>query len=587
MSKENGLVGFDFETYYDSEYSLTLMSPYSYTHHPKFNAYLVAIDNGEDIKYVGDPCKFDWTLLDGMTLCAHNVSFDLHVLLRLYELGRIPRMPNGARYVCTADMAAYLGVKRDLKTAVRVLLGEEISKSVRSAMKGRAAADLISDPSVLAYGGSDADKTYRLAAKWLSHWPAKEQRISELNREAAIRGFTLDLGLVNRGIAALAPQLQAAEDRIPWVWVTDASGNRVQDGDGQFMRTGDKPLSPNALKTYGNSLGLAVPASVAKDNPDFLEWVEVNGDKVPWIGAIGKYRSVNTLLKRVCALRDGYNGTTGRFVYEKKYYGASTGRFSGGSATDSGGKFNMENMPRKAMYGVDVRPMFKARPGHKLIISDYNQVEARYLLWIVGDTEALKPCFAGKSVYQAYAELTGTCSPDVDLKSTNDTMYKFTKACLSGDTLVLTNRGYIPIVHVTDTDLVWDGLSWVNQKGPVCNGIREWDTLVNYHGESYTDDHPVFTGPSSGDTVPIGTLCERGEICKLAWRQTPGSAWADVWTLARAVGRSVLLLGKPLCKVLLHRLRNCVRSKCVQPHQGKDNPVQSVRDCKGPAQQDT
>lgn len=84
------------------------------------------------------------------------------------------------------------------------------------------------------------------------------------------------------------------------------------------------------------------------------------------------------------------------------------------------------------MYGVDVRPMFMARPGYTFITADYAQVEARYLLWVAGDTEALKPCAEGRSVYQAYAEKVSICTPDVDLKAKDPYMYQYVKAKILG-----------------------------------------------------------------------------------------------------------------------------------------------------------
>lgn len=553
------IVSFDFETFYDAEYSLSKMSVHNYVHDQRFDAYLVSVHDGSGPVYIGRPEGFDWTRLDGKIAAAHNMSFDFQVLARLVELGKVPRMPQAAEFICTADMAAWLGVKRDLKTAALYLLGEEVSKATRSAMMGKAASDLQGDSAVLEYAGKDAELCYRLAEKYLPQWPEKERRISALNREAGIRGIHMDAALVDAGIAALEPQLQAAMDKIPWV------------------QNGEKPLSPGALRQYGTALGLSVPASLAKDSPDFVAWSEKYAAQYPWVKAVGEYRSINALLCKVESIRNGIDRSTNMFPFGIRYMGAATGRFSGGSSGESGGKVNMQNLPGRTMYGVDVRPMFMARPGHVFIVADYSQVEARYLLWLAGDTDALVPLREGVSVYQAQAETLGLAEKGSNISETNKPLYKYVKACLSGDTLVLTNRGYIPIVRVTDTDLVWDGLNWVHQKGPVCNGYRKWGNLIHYRGEAYTDDHRVFTGPGRGDARPIGPLFRRGDLARLAWRTTPGSDWADVRALACAVGRAFFCLGKQICEMLLHRLRVCVRGELVQPEIGEDPAVQSLR----------
>lgn len=410
---QTGIVSFDFETFYDAEYSLSKMSVHNYVHDPRFDAYLVSVHDESGPVYIGRPEGFDWTRLDGKIAAAHNMAFDWQVLARLVELGKVPRMPKAAEFICTADMAAWLGVKRDLKTAALHLLGEEVSKATRSAMMGKAASDLQGDSAVLEYAGKDAELCYRLAEKYLPQWPENERCISALNREAGIRGIHMDAALVDAGIAALEPQLQAAMDKIPWV------------------QNGEKPLSPGALRQYGTALGLSVPASLAKDSPDFVAWSEKYAAQYPWVKAVGEYRSINALLCRVQSLRDGIDRRTGVFPFSIKYYGAATGRFSGGGA-EGAGKFNCQNMPRKAMYGVDLRPMFWARPGHVFVIADYNQIEARYLLWMAGDEATLAPMRAGKSVYQAAAEAAGLCRVGCDLKHDDPHTYQMVKSTVLG-----------------------------------------------------------------------------------------------------------------------------------------------------------
>jgi len=73
-----------------------------------------------------------------------------------------------------------------------------------------------------------------------------------------------------------------------------------------------------------------------------------------------------------------------RMVYELKYYGASPGRWSGG------GGLNVQNFNRKETEGLDVRKCVMAAPGHVLAVADYSQIEARVLLYLAGDTDALK-----------------------------------------------------------------------------------------------------------------------------------------------------------------------------------------------------
>jgi DNA polymerase I-like protein with 3'-5' exonuclease and polymerase domains len=73
----------------------------------------------------------------------------------------------------------------------------------------------------------------------------------------------------------------------------------------------------------------------------------------------------------------------GRMAYELKYFGASTGRWSGG------GGLNMQNYNRKPAEGVDLRRCIVAPPGYLLAVVDYSQIESRVLLFLAGDVETL------------------------------------------------------------------------------------------------------------------------------------------------------------------------------------------------------
>ncbi len=62
--------------------------------------------------------------------------------------------------------------------------------------------------------------------------------------------------------------------------------------------------------------------------------------------------------------------------------------------------------------------------------------------------------------------------------------------CLAGGTLVVTDRGLVPIEQVKLTDLVWDGCMWVKHDGCLYQGRRK--TIRSYR-ISLTPDHRVLT----------------------------------------------------------------------------------------------
>ena len=66
----------DFESFYDSECSITVLGPAGYFSHPSFEAYMVTVVGDDGYVYAGCPREFDWSLLNGNVVLSHNASFD-------------------------------------------------------------------------------------------------------------------------------------------------------------------------------------------------------------------------------------------------------------------------------------------------------------------------------------------------------------------------------------------------------------------------------------------------------------------------------------------------------------------------------
>lgn len=384
QTAEEAAYAVDFETFYDSEYSLSKMSTWKYVFDEKFDAYLVAV-KGPDIRWVGHPEDFDWNQLQGKDLLFHNASFDALVIQRLQKDGIIP--PLKFRAFCTADLAAYLKVPRDLKRASKELLGVVVDKAQRDAAKGKTGAQIMATDAkgMLDYGMGDSDNTYAIWCKYGAQWPECERELSRLNREAAWHGIAVDVAGVDAAIDSLSKQLFEADAALPWV------------------TEGEKPLSTKALRIEARKCGIPVPASLAQTSPEADAWVKEYGDLYPWVKAVGQRRKINVVYKKFISLRKGIRDEDGTFPYAIKYHGAGTGRFSGGGS--SGGKVNIQNLPRDEMYDTDLRGSFRARPGKVLCIIDYCQVEAILLQWRVGNQETLNLIAGGMDIYEAYARV--------------------------------------------------------------------------------------------------------------------------------------------------------------------------------------
>lgn len=406
----------DFETYYDDEYSLKRMLPWLYVYDKRFDAYLVSVyspDRG--LRYAGNPKDFDWSQLDGGRLIMHNAAFDGLIIRRLQEDGVI------ARFTCTlfdtADMAAYLRAPRNLAQACEVLLGRTVDKAVREKLRGlnrQAIAQSGIGNEALEYVMSDAVNCYDLYAGFHDKWPAVEQELSRLNREAQWAGIPCDARKADEDVRALQNTTHDLELSIPW-------------------HDTDKLLSPKAFRMECRKQGVSAPASLSKKNPETLRWFEEHATRFPFAAAMRDYRSASGILNRAKALRDGI-WTDGSYHYQMMYCGAmATGRFSAGykdedfeNSEKMVGKFNLTNMPRKPLFGCDLRGTLCAPEGYKFVLGDFGQIEARLVLWRAGETGFLDMLRNEGNLYQAYAKARGIYAGS-DLKKDNFELYQYSK----------------------------------------------------------------------------------------------------------------------------------------------------------------
>ena len=490
--RDRAAVAIDYETFYDTKagYSLSAMSPQLYCADPRFDAYLVAIcgweitDDGifepgmtlgggcyeagwepgkaitrkradgsffrklEDGRqlYVGRPEKFpDWENLKGRILLAHNAAFDSVVTDELTRRGLIPEWlgetesleARGVKpswtapeWKCTADLAAFLMAPRNLKGAMKELFGKEISKAVRAGMDGRHDYDLNAEDrkALVEYGGSDAVECHDLWLEYAHEWQNLvfdnvrwiEREISDQKRNATKRGIMIDRKLVEDSIKELKRYYADVVCDVPWF--------------------PEKPVgSLPALRNAVIAMGIEPPKSFKKDDPGFLDWQKEHSD-IPFIAARQKAVAINMHLARlegILASIDADGLSHPAFLY----FGAHTGRDSGKSST-GGANTNMLNMPRKPILqgdehvfggkGVDIRSMYVARPGHKFIIYDFSQIEARFSLWLVDDTHMMEAMRREGNLYQANAVMMGWCQPGEKIKKEKPDVYRLAKCCVLG-----------------------------------------------------------------------------------------------------------------------------------------------------------
>ena len=627
MFEDTSCVAFDFESYYDSEYSLAKMPTWQYCADERFDPYLLAIcgrrifddsvvtaeegkektvfdENGSMFRvlkdgrqlYVGRPENFKfYENVRHRLIAMHNASFDETAMLACIKRGLMPAfLKDDCKCVCTADLSSYLLAPRNLKGAMKELFGKEISKAVRAGMESRHDYDLSPDElrDLIEYGGSDAVECHDIWVEYSSEWPEIERLISTQNREAIRRGVRVDVEYAKAALKELKSYQSKIVLDIPWA-------TQINPKTKEFYAVGSLP----ALRQAVVDLGVKPPRSFKKDDPGFLDWLKEHDD-IPFIRA----RQVAVALSMHIARIEGILKSLdpqGNAHPSFMYFGAHTGRFSGKSDT-SGANINMLNMPRKPVFygdpnvfggkGVDIRGMYVPKPGHKFVVFDFSQIEARFALWLVGDTHMMEAMKREGNLYQANAVEMGWCKSGENIKKNDPDKYRLAKCCLHGDTPVLvrsekrngslTSPYYKRIIHVTSTDRVWDGHEWVRHLGVEKMKEVKNEELIEVGGVCLTRDHKVYI--SDTESRRADSLLGDEQTAAMAWGEAhnPVRGWAHVWVLAtyltRACARALCLSAREAlhilaCALHLHGVRRGDDTHVGQRSQGSDDEVREVR----------
>lgn len=409
MNTDRNIIAIDTETFYSKEYTIRDLGNYGYVHHPEFDPYMLtaAVEDGE---WVGRPTDFVWDEANDQIWIMANAGFDLAVIERLIEQGRIPKVKPFAVYD-VLDLARYLGFPGNLAGACEHMLGVTMDKSTRGTACGKHWEDMTPDfqKEMSEYAVRDARYTLQLFLKFQHLWPEWERELSRMTREMCADGVPLDVEGVRKDIEKLKVALWRVRSMIPWSKDSEA-----------------KILSKKEVAIECRKHNVEPPKSMAKDSEEFEAWLKRYGDKFQWAKAMGSYRSMNMLLKKLesMLLRARPDGV---MVYGLKYAGAHTLRDSG----DAG--VNVQNFPRNPMfesemrefanvstekdetgkyvidpeviYGIDMRGKIMAPEGFELGVVDLSAIEPCCTAFLAEDWNMVELLTKGMDPYEAWARV--------------------------------------------------------------------------------------------------------------------------------------------------------------------------------------
>lgn len=202
-------------------------------------------------------------------------------------------------------------------------------------------------------------------------------------------------------------------------------------------------------------------------------------------------------------IAQGSTNSDGRLRGTIKYSNANTGRMTGVTLsphnlprdhfTDAEGEHDTgaeQVAIDKLLAGVpvgseDLKKLVRPLLVGPFTVSDYSAIEARLTAWAAGEDSVLESFRNGEDIYVATAERMGGEKAGFDRQRGKSA----TLGCIAEGSLVLTDRGLVPIENVGIADKVWDGVEFVRHEGVIYKGQKE---VMCYDGLTATPDHKVW-----------------------------------------------------------------------------------------------
>lgn len=537
---ESTLVVIDFETYWDSKtYTLSKMGPIEYVRNENFVPQLCAfaMSNGaccvdcSDVEHERLRTTFKNLDTHDVAWCGHNMhGFDSLILSEFFDFH--PR-----QIWDTIAMMRWTGLSRVCRES-HAALTEFLGNG------NKAAGTVVSDHKqwpddftpeerafFIQYCKDDAGQCYQNAQAMLPYMTPDALRFMSITaRMATEPSFVLDEDLLLEYLSDLDDAADKARQELMAMFSFQTNADMLA-----ALRSADKfavmlrslgvepPLKESAAKTKTKreKLQLAADAgrpgaaeelenmqpvmtyAFSKTDVDFVLMQDHPDPRVALL--------VRTRLQLNSSIDRSRAETLLKFARMHKplpimlgAWLAHTGRYSAGASADAGtktDKLQFQNLSKRDPSKRKLRQAIKVPEGHVVVACDSSQIEARGLAFVSNEVGLLTQFREGRDPYSELAETifgvpwqdikAGAKSGDKTMEMYRNTGKTGILSCFAGDTEVLTDTGWKPIVMVSETDKLWDGESWVRHNGLICNGKKN---TIELAGVRVTPDHLIFDG---------------------------------------------------------------------------------------------
>lgn len=392
----------DFETYYDSEYSLRKMTPVEYILDPRFEVIGCAVKEGDAKSFwlPGEDLRgYLAGLQDRIVVISHNALFDMCILC--WHFDYVPHMmvdtlgmarawlQHRLKSLSLASVATYYGIGAK-GTTVHKVLG-------MSAAAIRAAGFY---DEYASYSCNDADLCWDIYRKMVAEgFPANEVAVMDTVLRCAVQpAFVLDPAILAEHLHAVQVSKEELMGRVGLTGRDELlSNDKFADA---LRRLGVEPPTKVSVATGQTTYAFAKTDAALMDleeheNPDVQALVAARLGIKSTLEETRTQRLISiSNLQWPPEVSPRGNPDRGPFIpMALRYSGAHTHRLSGDW------KLNVQNLPR----GGALRRAIKAPRGKVVVAEDASQIEARLAAWFCG-ADTMTNAFAAKEdVYSTFA----------------------------------------------------------------------------------------------------------------------------------------------------------------------------------------
>ena len=394
----------DFETFYDSEYSLDKMPTAQYVMDPRFEIIGVSysLGNGPVQWITGDIDHVHKSLADlswdKIRVIAHNARFEAAILE--WRLGFKP-----AAYMCTLvgsrpHLVPYAGTA-SLDGLLRYT-GLGVKGTYVKQAKGKHRDDF--DPAELAVYGAyccnDTDGCKSLLGKLRGILPPEEQTVIDLTIKKYVRPtLCLDKNALVIRLKELEDEKSRRLEQLRRDYGIELATIRSRTKFAEVLSSamGGQPLPTKTSKDTGQPT-----YAFAKDDIEFKALLAHPSERVRDLVEAKLYFSSTQEESRIRRLIEMHDALGGRLAVPLVYYGAHTGRFSGDES------INLQNLPRvESVKGVlkrgHLRYAITAQSGYVMVAADLSNIEARIVATLAGQSDLVEAFRLGRDSYSAFA----------------------------------------------------------------------------------------------------------------------------------------------------------------------------------------